>query len=72
MAQIARHLVEANHVVHIVTAAPEFVFLDLIQSGKLHLRKVTELAKFSQVQNPHYVERIWDSHVLTCNVKQTN
>lgn len=39
VAEIARHLVEANHVVHIVTAAPEFVFLDLIQSGKLHLRK---------------------------------
>lgn len=37
---IVRHLVEFGHVVHMVTAAPEFVFTADIQSPNLHIRKV--------------------------------
>ncbi|KAK8968399.1 L-arabinokinase [Platanthera guangdongensis] len=37
---IVRHLVESGHVVHVVTAAPEFVFTTDIQSPNLHIRKV--------------------------------
>ncbi|KAG0616552.1 hypothetical protein M758_5G124600 [Ceratodon purpureus] len=38
--EVARHLCLAGHEVHIVTAAPEFVFKRDIPSPKLHIRKV--------------------------------
>lgn len=38
--EVARHLCLAGHEVHIVTAAPEFVFKRDITSPKLHIRKV--------------------------------
>jgi hypothetical protein len=41
--QVARHLCLAGHEVHIVTAAPEFVFTRDIPSRKLHSRKVRVL-----------------------------
>ncbi|KAI0504615.1 hypothetical protein KFK09_015567 [Dendrobium nobile] len=37
---VVRHLVEAGHDVHVVTAAPEFVFTTDIQSPNLYIRKV--------------------------------
>ncbi|KAG0479556.1 hypothetical protein HPP92_010414, partial [Vanilla planifolia] len=37
---VVRHLIAADHVVHVVTAAPEFVFTTEIQSPNLHIRKV--------------------------------
>ncbi|KAJ6819094.1 L-arabinokinase isoform X1 [Iris pallida] len=37
---VVRHLVGAGHDVHVVTAAPEFVFTSEIQSPNLHIRKV--------------------------------
>ncbi|PKU72298.1 L-arabinokinase isoform X2 [Dendrobium catenatum] len=37
---VVRHLVEAGHEVHVVTAAPEFVFTTDIQSPNLYIRKV--------------------------------
>jgi hypothetical protein len=40
---VARHLCLAGHEVHIVTAAPEFVFTRDIPSRKLHIRKVRVL-----------------------------
>ncbi|KAK8954637.1 L-arabinokinase [Platanthera zijinensis] len=42
--EIVRHLVESGHVVHVVTAAPEFVFTTDIQSPNLHIRKYLETA----------------------------
>ena len=38
--QVVRHLVAAGHDVHVVTAAPEFVFTTEISSPCLHIRKV--------------------------------
>jgi hypothetical protein len=38
--QVVRHLVAAGHDVHVVTAAPEFVFTTEITSPSLHIRKV--------------------------------
>lgn len=38
--QVARHLCLAGHEVHIVSAAPEFVFKRDIPSPKLHIRNV--------------------------------
>jgi L-arabinokinase len=37
---VVRHLVAAGHDVHVVTAAPEFVFTIEIASPSLHIRKV--------------------------------
>jgi hypothetical protein len=37
---VVRHLVAAGHDVHVVTAAPEFVFTTEIASPSLHIRKV--------------------------------
>lgn len=39
-----QHLVAAGHDVHVVTGAPDFVFTSNIQSPKLHIRKVRNLA----------------------------
>lgn len=38
--EVVRHLVAAGHDVHVVTAAPEFVFTTEIDSPCLHIRKV--------------------------------
>ncbi|CAN1799210.1 ARA1 [Linum perenne] len=38
--EVARHLINAGHVVHVVTAAPDFVFTSEIQSPNLFLRRV--------------------------------
>ncbi|RLN09684.1 L-arabinokinase [Panicum miliaceum] len=38
--EVVRHLVAAGHDVHVVTAAPEFVFTTEISSPCLHIRKV--------------------------------
>lgn len=38
--QVVRHLIAADHDVHVVTGAPEFVFTTEIQSPNLHIRKV--------------------------------
>ncbi|CAA6671179.1 unnamed protein product [Spirodela intermedia] len=38
--EVARHLIAAGHVVHIVTGAPDFVFTSEIRSPNLHIRKV--------------------------------
>ncbi|KAG0470682.1 hypothetical protein HPP92_017382 [Vanilla planifolia] len=38
--EVVRHLIAAGHVVHVVTAAPEFVFTTEIQSPNLHIRDV--------------------------------
>ncbi|GJN18976.1 hypothetical protein PR202_gb06199 [Eleusine coracana subsp. coracana] len=38
--EVVRHLVAAGHDVHVVTAAPEFVFTTEITSPCLHIRKV--------------------------------
>lgn len=38
--QVTRHLIDAGHVVHIVTGAPENVFRREIPSTNLHVRKV--------------------------------
>ncbi|CAD6248117.1 unnamed protein product [Miscanthus lutarioriparius] len=38
--EVVRHLVAAGHDVHVVTAAPEFVFTTEIASPSLHIRKV--------------------------------
>ncbi|GAB2250839.1 hypothetical protein Droror1_Dr00017089 [Drosera rotundifolia] len=38
--EVARHLILAGHDVHVVTAAPDFVFTTEIQSSRLHIRKV--------------------------------
>lgn len=40
LVQVVRHLVAAGHDVHVVTAAPEFVFTTEIASPSLHIRKV--------------------------------
>lgn len=40
MLQVTRHLIDAGHVVHIVTAAPANVFVREIPSANLHVRKV--------------------------------
>nr|CAB3503737.1 unnamed protein product [Digitaria exilis] len=37
---VVRHLVAAGHDVHVVTAAPEFVFTTEISSTCLHIRRV--------------------------------
>ncbi|PKA51422.1 L-arabinokinase [Apostasia shenzhenica] len=37
---VVRHLIAAGHDVHVVTAAPEFVFTTEIQSSNLRIRKV--------------------------------
>lgn len=37
---MVRHLIGAGHDVHVVTAAPEFVFTTEIDSPRLHLRRV--------------------------------
>ena len=39
-AQVVRHLIVAGHDVHVVTAAPDFVFTSEIQSPRLFIRKV--------------------------------
>ena len=38
--QVVRHLIGAGHDVHVVTAAPEFVFTTEIDSPRLHIRRV--------------------------------
>ncbi|KAK9097575.1 hypothetical protein Sjap_023072 [Stephania japonica] len=38
--EVARHLISAGHDVHVVTAAPEFVFTSVIQSPRLYIRRV--------------------------------
>ncbi|PWZ22034.1 L-arabinokinase [Zea mays] len=38
--EVVRHLVAVGHDVHVVTAAPEFVFTTEIPSPSLHIRKV--------------------------------
>ncbi|KAK7283023.1 hypothetical protein RIF29_12222 [Crotalaria pallida] len=43
VAEVARHLINAGHVVHLVTAAPDFVFFDEIDdiyTTHLHFRRV--------------------------------
>jgi hypothetical protein len=37
---VVRHLIGAGHDVHVVTAAPEFVFTTEIDSPCLHIRRV--------------------------------
>lgn len=41
--QVARNLCAAGHEVHIVTAAPEFVFKRDIPFAKLYIRKVDHM-----------------------------
>ncbi|KAK9741662.1 hypothetical protein RND81_03G120500 [Saponaria officinalis] len=38
--EVARHLILAGHDVHVVSAAPDFVYTTEIQSSRLHIRKV--------------------------------
>ncbi|CAI0388031.1 unnamed protein product [Linum tenue] len=38
--EVARHLIDAGHLVHVVTAAPDYVFTSEIQSPNLFLRRV--------------------------------
>lgn len=38
--EVARHLILAGHDVHLVSAAPDFVYTTEIQSPHLHIRKV--------------------------------
>ncbi|KAK9699639.1 hypothetical protein RND81_08G186400 [Saponaria officinalis] len=38
--EVARHLILAGHEVHMVSAAPDFVYTTEIQSSRLHIRKV--------------------------------
>uniref|UniRef100_A0A8R7QQI6 L-arabinokinase n=1 Tax=Triticum urartu TaxID=4572 RepID=A0A8R7QQI6_TRIUA len=38
--EVVRHLIGAGHEVHVVTAAPEFVFTTEIDSPSLHIRRV--------------------------------
>lgn len=38
--EVVKHIISAGHEVHVVTAAPEFVFKSSISSPKLHVRKV--------------------------------
>ncbi|KAJ8451334.1 hypothetical protein Cgig2_014106 [Carnegiea gigantea] len=38
--EVARHLILAGHDVHVVSAAPDYVFTTEIQSPQLHLRKI--------------------------------
>ncbi|KAK4782774.1 hypothetical protein SAY86_007148 [Trapa natans] len=38
--EVARHLINAGHIVHVVTGAPDFVFTTEIQSPNLFIRKV--------------------------------
>uniref|UniRef100_A0A453NAA5 L-arabinokinase n=1 Tax=Aegilops tauschii subsp. strangulata TaxID=200361 RepID=A0A453NAA5_AEGTS len=38
--EVVRHLIGAGHDVHVVTAAPEFVFTTEIDSPSLHIRRV--------------------------------
>lgn len=38
--EVVRHLINAGHDVHVVSAAPEFVFTTEIQSSRLFIRKV--------------------------------
>ncbi|XP_021729256.1 L-arabinokinase-like [Chenopodium quinoa] len=38
--EVARHLILAGHDVHLVSAAPDFVYTTEIQSPRLHIRKV--------------------------------
>lgn len=38
--EVARHLILAGHDVHLVSAAPDFVYTSEIQSPRLHIRKV--------------------------------
>lgn len=40
VAEVAKHIIAAGHEVHVVTAAPEFVFKSSVSSAKLHVRKV--------------------------------
>lgn len=40
VSQVARHLILAGHDVHLVSAAPDFVYTTEIQSPHLHIRKV--------------------------------
>lgn len=39
--KVVRHLILAGHEVHVVSAAPEFVFTSAIQSPRLFIRKVS-------------------------------
>ncbi|KAH9623557.1 hypothetical protein KSS87_010751 [Heliosperma pusillum] len=38
--EVARHLILAGHDVHVVSAAPDFVYTTEIQSPRLQIRKV--------------------------------
>lgn len=40
VAEVVKNIIAAGHEVHVVTAAPEFVFRSSISSAKLHIRKV--------------------------------
>lgn len=40
LCQVVRHLIAMGHEVHVVTAAPDFVFTREIQSPNLYIRKV--------------------------------
>ncbi|KAI5394016.1 D-arabinose 1-dehydrogenase (NAD(P)(+)), variant 3, partial [Lathyrus oleraceus] len=38
--EVARHLIDAGHDVHVVTGAPDFVFTSAVESPRLFIRKV--------------------------------
>ncbi|PKI50821.1 hypothetical protein CRG98_028816 [Punica granatum] len=42
--EVVRHLINAGHIVHAVTGAPDFVFTSEIQSPRLFIRKYSETA----------------------------
>lgn len=45
--KVVRHLILAGHEVHVVSAAPEFVFTSAIQSPRLFIRKVSLIKAYA-------------------------
>ena len=45
--KVVRHLILAGHEVHVVSAAPEFVFTSAIQSPRLIIRKVNLIKAYA-------------------------
>lgn len=69
--QVARHLIAAGHVVHIVTGAPDFVFTSEIRSPNLHIRKVGSLIhllyfKMTRVMLSRHFNAIYLNFLFYC------
>ena len=78
--QVVKHIISSGHEVHVVTAAPEFVFRSSISSSRLHIRKVTfnpcsdayDSSKWKRVSWKHFVFLLLTTSFLCMYILQNS